>query len=87
MLLIILISIILVELFYWLVIYWLVIRPYRTAYYEADKITQEQVVYLIVNGNFRFKELERHKNEKDFDYRKRIERLYKLQKESEYKNV
>jgi len=56
-------------------------------HYKFDKITQEQVVYLIVNGNFRFKELERHKNETDFDYRKRIERLYKLQKESEYKSV
>ena len=73
MLLIILISIILVELFYWLVI-----RPYRTAYYEADKITQEQVVYLIVNGNFRFKELERHKGETDMQYRKRIKQLYEM---------
>ena len=82
MLLIILVGIILAELFYWFII-----RPYKSAYYEFDKITQEQVIYLIVNGNFRFKELERHKNETDFDYRKRIERLYKLQKESEYKSV
>ena len=78
MLIMILTGIILAELFYWFII-----RPYESAYYKIDRITQEQVVYLIVNGNFRFKELERHKNEKDFDYRKRIERLYKLQKESE----